>query len=204
MNKKLIIGLLALTMVLTAGCRKADAEVQTDPTTEVTESMETVEPTMPGVEDSIFDTSDGELQDEEETVQPADDEAEKPADAAKPDGNANAPTVPASNGNAGDKPQDAQQPEEPEQNVVIVKPAEPDNGDAGNSGNAEQDQGVVTVTLDYETFQAMPAAQQQQVMEGFPSIEAFFDWYEAAKAQYEADHPPIEVDGGSIDLDDLG
>ena len=40
-------------------------------------------------------------------------------------------------------------------------------------------------------------------MESFDSIDAFFEWYNAAKEQHEKENPPIEVDGGAIDLDQI-
>jgi len=40
-------------------------------------------------------------------------------------------------------------------------------------------------------------------MESFDDIEEFFEWYNKAKEKYEKDHPSIEIDGGSIDLDKI-
>lgn len=60
-------------------------------------------------------------------------------------------------------------------------------------------------SMDYETFQAMTPAQQQQYQESFPSIADFFAWYNAAKEAYEQSNPPIEVGGnGQVDMGQLG
>lgn len=49
----------------------------------------------------------------------------------------------------------------------------------------------------------MSAQEQNDYMNSFDSIDAFFAWYNQAKAEYEASNPPIDVDGGSFDLGDL-
>ena len=50
----------------------------------------------------------------------------------------------------------------------------------------------------------MSGAEQQEYMMSFSSIEAFFEWFNAAKAKYDAEHPSIEIGGdGSIDLGDI-
>lgn len=63
----------------------------------------------------------------------------------------------------------------------------------------------VTGMLTYESYEAMTEAQQIAFMEEFEDIAAFFDWYNAAKAEYEAQNPAIEVgEEGIIDLDKIG
>jgi len=57
--------------------------------------------------------------------------------------------------------------------------------------------------MTYEQFHAMDPANQQAYMESFDDIEEFFEWYNKAKEKYEKDHPSIEIDGGSIDLDKI-
>ena len=59
--------------------------------------------------------------------------------------------------------------------------------------------------MDYETFQAMTPAEQQEFQASFPSIADFFAWYNAAKEQYEQENPPIEIGGnGQVDMGQLG
>ncbi len=58
--------------------------------------------------------------------------------------------------------------------------------------------------ITYEEYMAMSGAEQQEYMMSFSSIEAFFEWFNAAKAKYDAEHPSIEIGGdGSIDLGDI-
>lgn len=57
--------------------------------------------------------------------------------------------------------------------------------------------------IDYETFTAMEPALQRQYMESFESMDAFFEWYNAAKEAYEQEHPVLDVGDGVIDLEDL-
>ena len=58
--------------------------------------------------------------------------------------------------------------------------------------------------MDYETFQNLKPADQQAYMESFNDIEAFFDWYNAAKEAYDKAHPSIEVGGnGTIDMEQI-
>ena len=60
------------------------------------------------------------------------------------------------------------------------------------------------VELDYETFKAMTGAEQMAYQNSFPSLDAFFDWYMAAKEAYEQANPPIEIGGsGVVDMSTL-
>jgi hypothetical protein len=49
----------------------------------------------------------------------------------------------------------------------------------------------------------MSPAEQQAYVESFDSIDQFFDWYNTAKAEYEAANPPIDVGDGVIDMEDI-
>lgn len=55
-------------------------------------------------------------------------------------------------------------------------------------------------TTEYEKYLAMSGQQQKAFMESFDSIEAFFEWLNEAKAEYEAANPAIEIDDVVIDL----
>ena len=76
------------------------------------------------------------------------------------------------------------------------------NVPAEDAGNDEP----VVITMDiyditYDMYLAMSAAEQQAVMEMFGSTEDFMKWLNYVKAEYEADHPAIEVGpGGVVDL----
>lgn len=49
--------------------------------------------------------------------------------------------------------------------------------------------------MTYEAFMALSGKEQQAYQESFTSIQAFFDWYNAAKETYEKENPPIYVGG---------
>ena len=59
-------------------------------------------------------------------------------------------------------------------------------------------------TLTYEEFWAMSGKEQQAYYESFDSVDDFFAWYNAAKAEHEAAHPGIDAGDGEIDLGELG
>ena len=54
--------------------------------------------------------------------------------------------------------------------------------------------------MTYEAFVALSPAEQRLYQESFTDLEAFFEWYNAAKEKYEKENPPIDIDG-PIDLD---
>lgn len=57
------------------------------------------------------------------------------------------------------------------------------------------------VSLDYETFKALTAAQKKAYQESFESIDDFFEWYNAARDAYHNANPPTEIDGsGTVTL----
>jgi len=73
----------------------------------------------------------------------------------------------------------------------------------GSSGGTTTPSGKTEYT--WEEYQALTPAAQQAYFESFADPGAFFVWYDAAKAAYDAAHPSIEIGpGGSIDLGDLG
>lgn len=55
----------------------------------------------------------------------------------------------------------------------------------------------------YKEYVKLTHAQQEAYMKSFESIEAFFDWYEKAKEEYEKNNPPIDVGDGNIDLEGI-
>lgn len=56
----------------------------------------------------------------------------------------------------------------------------------------------------YEQYNNMSGSDQLAFIESFDSTEAFVAWYNAAKAEYNASNPPIEITGDVIDLGELG
>ena len=71
-------------------------------------------------------------------------------------------------------------------------------------GEAPADDGSTTQGVTYSQYQAMSAAEQQEWFESFDSVEAFFAWYNNAKAVYDANDDSIIVDGNtSIDMGEI-
>ena len=58
---------------------------------------------------------------------------------------------------------------------------------------------VAPEKMTYEAFTALTPAEQRLYQESFPNLDAFFEWYSAAKEKYEKENPPIDIDG-PIDL----
>lgn len=77
-------------------------------------------------------------------------------------------------------------------------------GSSSNSGQSNTSTGgSSTAASEYEAYHAMSGAEQKAYLESFESIEAFFEWYNAAAAEYEAAHPDIEIENGSVDLSQI-
>ena len=86
-----------------------------------------------------------------------------------------------------------------------------ENTPGGNSGSTVNgNSGTVTTVPEktedcsYEEYHAMTPEAQQKFFNKFESVEAFFVWYNAAKAKYEKDNAAIEIgSGGQIDLGEV-
>ena len=57
--------------------------------------------------------------------------------------------------------------------------------------------------MNYDKYMSMSAKEQSDYMNSFESVDAFFAWYNAAKAEHDAQNPDIEVGDGSFDLGEL-
>lgn len=55
----------------------------------------------------------------------------------------------------------------------------------------------------YEAYNAMSPDEQLAFYNTFESMEDFVAWYNAAKAEYDAQNPDIEIGDGNIDMDDI-
>lgn len=231
MMKKLLICVLLIALVLT-GCGKKKptmdeatvptattkpATLPTEATTQATTEA-TTEPKIPGVEDSIFGDN-GEI-------------VTKPTEATTPT-TAPAQTQPTTDSTIPDKPSGSEGLQEPDAPEIVVpeetEATEPEDTEPEDTEPAESEETETTEPeetepeetepeetepeettpppaegpSEYERFQDMSPSEQQEYMEGFDSIEDFFDWYDKAKQEYDDANPPIEVGGGSIDLDDI-
>ena len=75
---------------------------------------------------------------------------------------------------------------------------EKSEGDSENSEvpTVETDsEDALPPSMTFEAYNALTGAEQRAYMDTFPSIEAFFDWYNEAKAAYESTRDTIEYDG---------
>lgn len=57
---------------------------------------------------------------------------------------------------------------------------------------------TVPEPLAYDEYMTMSSAEQEAYFNSFPSVEAFFAWFNAAKEKYQAEHPGIEIGPGGM------
>ena len=96
-------------------------------------------------------------------------------------------------------------------NTVEGSSGTADSNSSTGGGSTSVDSGSGTVTTvpektedcTYEEYHAMTPEAQQQFFAKFESVEAFFVWYNAAKAQHEKDNAAIEIGDGEIDLGEV-
>ena len=169
MNKRLIALLLAVLLILCAGCKGKKDATEPAATVEATEVTPT-ETLHPALADNPFKDENGNPVEEETAA--ATDGATEPEETEEPTEGAT-------------EPEETEKPTE-----SATEPSEPE---------ATEDDGEMT----YEKFMALSAAEQQAFMNSFPTIEAFFEWFNAAKEAYEASRNEIEIGDGSFDIGDL-
>lgn len=56
---------------------------------------------------------------------------------------------------------------------------------------------------EYEKYIELSGAEQQKIFESYTNPQDFFDWYNAAKKEYDDKNQAIIVDGGVIDLEEI-
>ncbi len=141
---------------------------------EPTEQEVTLDVEFGVVDGSVFDdeTMPNEKSTEPgETTEPSATEPSEPTETSEPEAteSTSAPeTKPVQPTQGADEPEEPEQPTEPKEEMT------------------------------YEIFRNLTPAQQRAYQESFESIEAFFEWYNAAVAAYEAANPPIVVGPGDI------
>lgn len=200
MKKRMIFCLMLALVLVLAGCRKNPQETQ--PGEEETQPVEITEAQVGPLVDSIFD--DDWDQDTQESEPTEEETADKDDDKDS--------TKPTEDKDDNKKPTEATRPggDAPDTDGPVDPPA-PDDPDPTNPGNKETEptekpgnNDPVEVPdpedVDYREFMDMTPAEQQAFMESFESIEAFFEWYEAAKEKYEKENPPIDVGDGNVTL----
>lgn len=57
--------------------------------------------------------------------------------------------------------------------------------------------------LSYEEYIKMTSDEQTAYRKTFDSTQAFFEWYNAAKAEYDEKNAGIDIGDGSVDLGDI-
>lgn len=183
MKRTYILLTVLLAALLLVGCNR-DLPEQTQPTTT---PPVTTQPSAPSTEPSTAGTEPS-----TETTAPAGTQTggdEAPiTDATKP---SDAPTQPTT------------QPTNPPATQPTTAPTQPATQPT-TAPTEPATQPPAAELSDYETFRQLSPADQQKYMESFASVEAFFEWYNKAKAEYEAANPPIEIGGdSSVDLGDV-
>jgi len=103
----------------------------------------------------------------------------------------NEPTMPSDSAQA-TKPDEATSNTKPEDSQGSTKP------------DAPQETIKPDKELSYEQYNAMTGAQQQAFFESFSNVEAFFEWYNAAKQEYDEANKDIVIGGdATIDMGDI-
>lgn len=82
-------------------------------------------------------------------------------------------------------------------------PAQEETEPADTEQETQKPTESVTEMTQYEWYHNLSGEEQMAFMESFDSMAAFFDWYNAAKAEHEQQRPSIDISDGNIDLGDL-
>lgn len=200
MNRKILALILALAAVAAAIVLAVTLNNNTTgdnaPGSTAGEGTDDTSPSIPCVEDSIFNPDPVETREPDETAAPDATQNTTPdsgEDIPIPDG-------PADPQNPGGDAPGATRPVQTE--PVVTEPQQTEPTQPTEPAQTEPVQ-IPEGEIDYETFTAMDPALQRAYMESFENLDAFFEWYNAAKAAYEQAHPSIDVGDGVIDLEDL-
>lgn len=186
MNWKLITLALAILLILSLTACNSDTVPATEPTdaTEVILVPGVVEMEIPAT--NPFETEGTEGTDPtakpENPTEATNPKTEDPKDVTTPSEEATEPTEETLPSEEVTEPTEETTPSE-----ETVPPTE-----GGNQGSAGK--------TAYEDYINMTGEQQLAFMQSFDSMEAFFAWLNAAKAEYEAQNPGTDVGDGNIDL----
>ena len=190
MNKKYasFIAILMVTVILLSSCGKAGKQ---ESTTEATyeSTVETLEPTV----------SEGTMETLEEPYDPqvADDWQEDTNDKTKPEETKPEETKPEET-----KPEETK-PEETKPEETKPEETKPEETKPQETKPVET-QPKDPLAEEYAAYLRMSPAEQQAFFESFDSPDAFFNWYNTAKAAYDASEHYIDISGGNVNLGELG
>lgn len=192
MNRRIFtvtVAILVIALAVTACGKKPEPAEATAATTEAaveTTMAETTEPTVETLE-VIYDPQ---VEDWEDETTPTTKETEPKATEPKATESTKA-TDPDET-----KAADSTEATEPEETVPeeTTKPTEPKPTESKTKDPLVQE---------YEDYLNMTPEQQQAKFEKMGAA-AFMDWYQRAKAAYDAAQDYIDISGGEIDLGQLG
>lgn len=199
------IFMLLVVCLLLTGCRQIENPVKTTPnetmdSTEESSSAPTGAVLEPGVGENIFQNDPTTAPTEAPTEPTATTAPTEPSTA--PSEPSTAPTEPTTQPTtAPTEPttQPTTAPTEP-----TTQPTEPTTEPTAPSTEPTNPGLSGDLVAQYEAFEALSGSEQMAYMQSFSSVEAFFAWYNAAKAAYEEANPSIEIGGdGSVDLDQI-
>ncbi|MBR3962989.1 MAG: hypothetical protein IKK14_05630 [Oscillospiraceae bacterium] len=207
MNNKILMSIIAviitilLAILLIWGASSCDARSnpvyiegidhsETEPEGETSGSSSSVY----GIEDSIFDDlEEGELINDFEGSD-------------KPSGNGSGGNNPASSSSSSSE-QNSGSSSKPSSGSSSSKPSSGSGSSKPSSGSSSSGPTISDAVEDgemtYEEYMAMDGYEQEKYMKSFESIDAFFNWFNAAKDKYEEENPSIEIGDGPIDMEDI-
>lgn len=199
MKKSVFAIVLTVLVLALCSCRKEEQE-------NLLQRGEQIQTTVPGVAE--YQETPGNPLDEE------DDEVREPVDAAteateaereKQDPTAVTETT-ASAAGAGSSKDETAAPTEAESGKDET--AAPTGGKQDEVQPTEATKPAAPgeeteITVTYEQYQAMSAQEQTDFFNSFADPADFFAWQNAAKAEYDAAHPNIDVGDGSVDLGEI-
>lgn len=202
MNRRMIALALVCVMVLCAGCRRDDPDPtqttadQTAATTEATEPLTTV----PGTAQNVFGSDAFDEEPDETETTPGGEQNGEEDDTPGGSSDGEKTTQPTQPENTDPEPTDSA-PTDPKPTDPVTtepQPTDPENTDP-ETNDPSSDANEVT----YEEYNNMSPEEQMAYYSQFPSMEAFVEWYNRAKAAYDEEHGAIDVGDGNIDLGDL-
>ena len=179
--KRSIIVVLSLVLMISLLAACGNKQTQT---TKATKPMPTG-----GLEDSIFPENIINGEQEQTATQPGNQGTSLPGQKPTQPGNdqASTPTTPTT-------PSTPATPTTPSNPATPTTPTNPTTPPTPSTPSG-------AVSIDYETFKAMTGAEKKAYQESFETIDAFFEWYNAALDAYKKANPPTEIDGsGNITL----
>lgn len=232
MNKRLMVLLLAAIMLLAVGCgNHADVEETTEPSQqlETEASPEVPDETIPGVEilDEPLANPFDEMEDAEQettgndgsTGNTGSSNSGDNGQSNKGNGNADSNTGNSGSNGSGDNQEtsgnntgntgdtgsfggeNTEKPTDPE--PTETQPTAPQPTEPGTTEHESTEPSSEVKHVSYEAYNNMTPAEQLAYYEQFPSMEAFVNWYNEAKAKYDEEHGAIDVGDGNIDLGDI-